>query len=75
LGNGRDGDRLVLEVLAKSKVLKDINLTIKEGEITVFIGPSGCGKTTTMKMINLKKHRKKNVNMVLWKAQKALKTS
>jgi ABC-type proline/glycine betaine transport system ATPase subunit len=58
LGNGRDGDRLVLEVLAKSKVLKDINLTIKEGEITVFIGPSGCGKTTTMKMINLKKHRK-----------------
>jgi len=33
-------------------VLKDINLTIKEGEITVLIGPSGCGKTTTMKMIN-----------------------
>ncbi|OAB29999.1 hypothetical protein PMSD_19485 [Paenibacillus macquariensis subsp. defensor] len=31
-------------------VLKDINLTIKEGEITVLIGPSGCGKTTTMKM-------------------------
>jgi osmoprotectant transport system ATP-binding protein len=33
-------------------VLKDINLTIKEGEITVLIGPSGCGKTTTMKLIN-----------------------
>ncbi|WP_028545958.1 ABC transporter ATP-binding protein [Paenibacillus taiwanensis] len=32
--------------------LKDINLTIKKGELTVFIGPSGCGKSTTMKMIN-----------------------
>lgn len=33
-------------------VLKDINLTCEQGEITVFIGPSGCGKTTTMKLIN-----------------------
>lgn len=33
-------------------VLKNLNLTINEGEITVFIGPSGCGKTTTMKLIN-----------------------
>ncbi|WIV20562.1 betaine/proline/choline family ABC transporter ATP-binding protein [Paenibacillus polygoni] len=34
------------------EALKGIDLTIKEGEITVFIGPSGCGKTTTMRMIN-----------------------
>lgn len=33
-------------------VLKDLNLTCNDGEITVFIGPSGCGKTTTMKLIN-----------------------
>lgn len=33
-------------------ILKDINLTINEGELVVFIGPSGCGKTTTLKMIN-----------------------
>jgi len=33
-------------------VLKNLNLTINEGEITVLIGPSGCGKTTTMKLIN-----------------------
>lgn len=33
-------------------VLKDINLTCNDGEITIFIGPSGCGKTTTMKLIN-----------------------
>ncbi|WP_276353301.1 ABC transporter ATP-binding protein [Cohnella caldifontis] len=34
------------------QVLKDLNLEVKEGEITVLIGPSGCGKTTTMKLIN-----------------------
>ncbi|MEF2965775.1 ABC transporter ATP-binding protein [Paenibacillus sp. M1] len=34
------------------RVLNDLNLEIKEGEITVLIGPSGCGKTTTMKLIN-----------------------
>lgn len=34
------------------QVLKNLNLTINEGEITVLIGPSGCGKTTTMKLIN-----------------------
>ena len=32
--------------------LKNINLTINESEITVFIGPSGRGKTTLLKMIN-----------------------
>lgn len=34
------------------QALKNINLELKEGEITVLIGPSGCGKTTTMKLIN-----------------------
>jgi osmoprotectant transport system ATP-binding protein len=32
--------------------LKNINLKINKGELTVFIGPSGCGKSTTMKHIN-----------------------
>ena len=34
------------------KILKDINITIQDKELVVFIGPSGCGKTTTLKMIN-----------------------
>jgi len=34
------------------QVLRDVNLEMKEGEITVLIGPSGCGKTTTMKLVN-----------------------
>ncbi|WP_315121612.1 ABC transporter ATP-binding protein [uncultured Clostridium sp.] len=33
-------------------VLKNINLTINDGEFLVLIGPSGCGKTTSLKMIN-----------------------
>lgn len=32
--------------------LKDINLDIKEKEITAFIGPSGCGKSTLLKCFN-----------------------
>ncbi len=32
--------------------LKNINMTIKEKEITAFIGPSGCGKSTLLKSLN-----------------------
>ena len=31
--------------------LKDINLNIKENQITAFIGPSGCGKSTLLKSL------------------------
>ncbi len=31
--------------------LRDINLTIKAGEFTLFNGPSGCGKTTLLNAI------------------------
>jgi phosphate transport system ATP-binding protein len=32
--------------------LKNINLDIRENEITAFIGPSGCGKSTLLKSLN-----------------------
>ncbi len=32
--------------------LKDINLNIKQNEITAFIGPSGCGKSTYLRCLN-----------------------
>ncbi|CAM3713151.1 amino acid ABC transporter ATP-binding protein [Xenorhabdus thuongxuanensis] len=35
------------------KVLKNINLTIKEGSLTALIGPSGSGKSTLLRCINL----------------------
>lgn len=34
-------------------VLKNINLTIKEGEFTSIVGPSGCGKSTMMHILGL----------------------
>jgi multiple sugar transport system ATP-binding protein len=34
-----------------SHVIKDLNLTMQDGEFTVFVGPSGCGKSTILRMI------------------------
>ncbi len=34
------------------QVLKDINLTINQGEVVVVIGPSGSGKSTLLRCIN-----------------------
>lgn len=36
----------------KHHVLKDINLTIQEGEKLVIVGPSGSGKSTTIRCMN-----------------------
>jgi lactose/L-arabinose transport system ATP-binding protein len=33
------------------RAVKDLNITIEDGEFVVFVGPSGCGKTTTLRMI------------------------
>ncbi len=46
---------LVLKNVEKAygevKVLKNINLDIKTGELIVFVGPSGCGKSTLLRMV------------------------
>jgi phosphate transport system ATP-binding protein len=36
----------------KNEVLKGINLTIQQHEVTAFIGPSGCGKSTFLRCLN-----------------------
>lgn len=33
------------------EALRDVNLTVKKGELVAVIGPSGCGKTTLLKLI------------------------
>lgn len=35
----------------KNKVVKSMNIEVKEGEFLTLLGPSGCGKTTTLRMI------------------------
>lgn len=35
----------------KNKIIENLNLEIKDGEIFGFLGPNGAGKTTTIKMI------------------------
>ena len=35
------------------KVLKDVNISIEEGEVLVLIGPSGSGKSTFLRCLNL----------------------
>jgi multiple sugar transport system ATP-binding protein len=32
-------------------VVRDVSLTVKEGEFCVFVGPSGCGKSTLLRMV------------------------
>jgi phosphate transport system ATP-binding protein len=38
--------------IGKNHILKNINLSIPENQITVILGPSGCGKTTLLKCLN-----------------------
>lgn len=49
-------DKIIVEGVdlyySKFHALKNINLRMKEKEITAFIGPSGCGKSTLLKSLN-----------------------
>jgi multiple sugar transport system ATP-binding protein len=47
---------IVLENVSKSyaggaTAVKDLSLTIADGEFIILVGPSGCGKSTTLNMI------------------------
>ncbi len=47
--------RIVLNQVTKTfddtQVIPPLDLTIQDGEFTVFVGPSGCGKSTLLRMI------------------------
>ncbi|MHA6298804.1 ABC transporter ATP-binding protein [Devosia sp. CAU 1758] len=41
----------VRKTFGKVEVIRDIDLSIEDGEFIVFVGPSGCGKSTLLRMI------------------------
>jgi len=47
--------RIVLDQVTKKfehvEVIPPLDLTIEEGEFTIFVGPSGCGKSTLLRLI------------------------
>ncbi|SEI69386.1 sorbitol ABC transporter ATP-binding protein /mannitol ABC transporter ATP-binding protein [Pseudooceanicola nitratireducens] len=47
--------RITLDQVTKSfgsvQVIPPLDLTIEDGEFTVFVGPSGCGKSTLLRLI------------------------
>ena len=51
-------EKPILEIRHLSKrfdangVLKDVSLTLNEGEVIVIVGPSGCGKSTLLRCVN-----------------------
>ncbi len=36
----------------KNHILKDLDLTIEDGDFMTLLGPSGCGKTTTLRVVS-----------------------
>lgn len=44
--------RGVYKSIQDHEILRDINLTVREGEFLTLLGPSGCGKTTLLRLIS-----------------------
>ena len=42
----------VTKDFGKTHALRNVSITIPDGQVTVLIGPSGCGKTTFLRLIN-----------------------
>ncbi len=42
----------VTKDFGETKIIKGVDLAIRDGEFVVFVGPSGCGKSTLLRMIS-----------------------
>jgi ABC-type sugar transport system ATPase subunit len=41
----------VHKTFGKTEVIRQVDLSVNDGELVVFVGPSGCGKSTLLRMI------------------------
>ena len=41
----------VIKDFGSTRVIRGVDLEVKDGEFVVFVGPSGCGKSTLLRMI------------------------
>ncbi|HNY48043.1 MAG TPA: ATP-binding cassette domain-containing protein, partial [Casimicrobium sp.] len=41
----------VIKDFGSTRVIRGVDLDVKDGEFVVFVGPSGCGKSTLLRMI------------------------
>lgn len=41
----------ITKVFKNTVAIKDMNVTIPDGELVCLLGPSGCGKSTTLSMV------------------------
>ncbi len=44
--------RNVYKSFGELEVIKGVDLTIKDGELIIFVGPSGCGKSTLLRLVS-----------------------
>ncbi|MEF8774223.1 MAG: ABC transporter ATP-binding protein [Halobacteriales archaeon] len=55
LGRNADDAVLALEGVSKTygaeTAVRDLSLSVRDGEILTLLGPSGCGKTTTLRLL------------------------
>ena len=51
LTHGTDQLKQVTKNFGDVQVIPPLDLTIQDGEFTVFVGPSGCGKSTLLRLI------------------------
>ena len=43
--------RNITKSFGTAEVIRDVSLSVEEGEFVVFVGPSGCGKSTLLRII------------------------
>ncbi|MEM8854084.1 MAG: ABC transporter ATP-binding protein, partial [Pseudomonadota bacterium] len=41
----------VTKAYGETVAVRDVSLTVRQGELVALLGPSGCGKTTTLRMV------------------------